>query len=132
MRFIEFTCFLDTCLTDLDQIIEGEVEFRCTTYSVTEKNHCTNSNSHRHVCINGGNNFNICYLILEYSRQTRNGQYSCCGSSGVVLMRALPVDLHDWVARGPDIRKFPEKDAADQWEVLSPASRKHWPVFENP
>lgn len=76
-------------MTDLDQIIEGEVEFRCTTCSITEKNHCKNSNSRRHVCINGGNNFNICYVILEYSRQTGNGQYSCCGGSGVVLMRVL-------------------------------------------
>lgn len=81
MRFIVFTCFLNICLADQNQIVHSEAEFTCTTNS--EKNHYKNSNSHGHVCINGGCDFNICYLTLEYSGQTGKGQYSGCGGSDV-------------------------------------------------
>lgn len=35
MRLIEFSCFLDTCLTDLDHIVQGEMEFRWPARTVT-------------------------------------------------------------------------------------------------
>ena len=89
MRFIVFTCFLNICLADQNQIVHSEAEFTCTTNS--EKNHYQNSNSHGHVCINGGCDFNICYLTLEYSGQT--------GKASTVAVVVLMWVLMDWVMR---------------------------------
>ena len=116
MRFIEFTCFLDSCLSDLDQILQGKVEFRCPLLilSLKIKKYCKNSNSPGHVCINEGNNFNISYLTLEYSGPTRNVQYRGGGGSGVVLRSAAGGSL--WIfsigesgdlTSGNSLRKLP-------------------------